>query len=106
MSQARLSAAHRRVAPAQIGREAPDATARVFGHTPSSRALSRTPRSSAACNIMRARNANCCEVEWARTRPRRLVRRALAQTRNRRADPRQRGIEPRLVRLDAAHGAG
>jgi hypothetical protein len=39
----------------------------VFGHTPSSRALSRTPTSSAACNIMRARTANCCEVEWART---------------------------------------
>src|ERR1700682_1445805 len=39
----------------------------VFGHTSSSRALSRTPTSSAACNIMRARNANCCEVEWART---------------------------------------
>src|ERR1700733_310067 len=39
----------------------------VFGHTPSSRALSRTPISSTACNIMRARTANCCEVEWART---------------------------------------
>jgi hypothetical protein len=39
----------------------------VFGHAPSSRALSRTPTSSAACNIMRARRANCCEVEWART---------------------------------------
>jgi hypothetical protein len=38
----------------------------VFGHTSSSRALSRTPTSSAACNIMRARNANCCEVERAR----------------------------------------
>src|ERR1700730_9170439 len=39
----------------------------VFGHTSSSRALSRTPTASAACNIMRARRANCCEVEWART---------------------------------------
>src|SRR6516164_4889171 len=39
----------------------------VFGHTSSSRALSRTPILSAACKIMRARNANCCEVEWART---------------------------------------
>src|SRR5271169_5497793 len=39
----------------------------VFGHTPSSRALSRTPTSSAACNIMRIRNANCCDVEWARS---------------------------------------
>jgi hypothetical protein len=39
----------------------------VFGHTSSARALSRTPTSSAACNIMRARRANCCEVEWART---------------------------------------
>src|SRR5271170_7893303 len=39
----------------------------VFGHTSSSRALSRTPMLSAACKIMRARNANCCEVEWART---------------------------------------
>jgi hypothetical protein len=39
----------------------------VFGHTSSSRALSRTPTPSAACNIMRARNANCCEVERART---------------------------------------
>src|SRR6202166_3058814 len=38
----------------------------VFGHTSSSRALSRTP-TSAACNIRRARSANCCEVEWART---------------------------------------
>jgi hypothetical protein len=39
----------------------------VFGHTSSSRALSRTPTSSAACNIMRIRNANCCDVEWARS---------------------------------------
>jgi hypothetical protein len=39
----------------------------VFGHTSSSRALSRTPILSAACKIMRARNANCCEVEWPRT---------------------------------------
>src|SRR6516165_7371746 len=39
----------------------------VFGHTSSSRALSRTPILSAACKIMRARDANCCEVEWART---------------------------------------
>src|SRR5262252_5156160 len=39
----------------------------VFGHTSSSRALSRTPILSAACKIMRARNANCCEVEWDRT---------------------------------------
>src|SRR5215471_4894755 len=39
----------------------------VFGHTSSSRALSRTPILSEACKIMRARNANCCEVEWART---------------------------------------
>src|SRR5215469_8058681 len=39
----------------------------VFGHTSSSRALSRTPILSTACKIMRARNANCCEVEWART---------------------------------------
>jgi hypothetical protein len=38
----------------------------VFGHTSSSRALSRTPTLSAACKIMRARNAACCEVEWAR----------------------------------------
>src|SRR5580698_3810928 len=38
----------------------------VFGHTASSRALSRTPTSSAACKIMRARNAAYCEVEWAR----------------------------------------
>lgn len=29
--------------------------------------LSRTPTLSAACNIMRARNANCCEVERAGT---------------------------------------
>src|SRR3984893_12919291 len=39
----------------------------VFGHTSSSRALSRTPTPSAACRIMRARNANCCGVEWVRT---------------------------------------
>ena len=39
----------------------------VGGHTSSSRALSRTPILSAACKIKRARNANCCEVEWART---------------------------------------
>src|SRR5580658_8384863 len=39
----------------------------VFGHSSSSRALSRTPTSSAACNIMRIRNANCCDVEWARS---------------------------------------
>src|SRR5271156_2954423 len=39
----------------------------VFAHTSSPRALSRTPMLSAACKIMRARNANCCEVEWART---------------------------------------
>src|SRR6266852_926335 len=39
----------------------------VFGHTSSSRALSRTPTPSAACRIMRARTANCCGVEWVRT---------------------------------------
>src|ERR1700704_5299996 len=39
----------------------------VFGHTPSSRALSRTPTSSAACRIMRARKAKCCGVERVRT---------------------------------------
>src|SRR4030081_3228097 len=39
----------------------------VFGHTSSSRALSRTPTSSAACRIMRARKAKCCGVERVRT---------------------------------------
>src|SRR6266568_4265851 len=39
----------------------------VFGQTPSSRALARTPIPSAACNTMRARKANCCGVEWVRT---------------------------------------
>src|SRR5215204_1046971 len=39
----------------------------VFGHTPSSRALARTPFPSATCRIRRARNANCCGVEWVRT---------------------------------------
>jgi hypothetical protein len=39
----------------------------VFGQTPTSRALARTPISSAACRMMRARNANCCGVEWVRT---------------------------------------
>src|ERR1043166_6428815 len=39
----------------------------VFGQTPSSRALSRTPTPSAACRMIRARNANCCAVEWLRT---------------------------------------
>ena len=34
----------------------------VFGHT-----LARTPTSPAACRIIRARNANCCGVEWVRT---------------------------------------
>src|SRR3974390_1808545 len=38
----------------------------VFGQTPSSRALSRTPTPSAACTIIRARSANCCAVEWVR----------------------------------------
>ena len=38
--------------------------------------------------------------------PRGLVRRAMAQARNGRPNPWQRGIEPRLVRVDAAHGAG
>jgi hypothetical protein len=39
----------------------------VFGHTPSSRPLSRTRTPSAACKMMRARSANCCGVEWTRT---------------------------------------
>src|SRR4030088_2987553 len=39
----------------------------VFGHTSSSSALSRTPTPSAASNMMRARRANCCGVEWVRT---------------------------------------
>src|SRR5579863_340608 len=39
----------------------------VFGQTPSSRALARTRVPSAACRIMRARNAACCGVEWVRT---------------------------------------
>ena len=39
----------------------------VFGHMSSSRALSRTPTASPASKIMRARNANCWDVEWART---------------------------------------
>jgi hypothetical protein len=39
----------------------------VFGHTPSSRPLSRTPTPFAACKMMRARMANCCGVEWVRT---------------------------------------
>src|ERR1700730_2331064 len=39
----------------------------VFGHTSSSRALSRTPTPSSACRIMRARKANYCGVEWVRT---------------------------------------
>src|SRR3977135_244027 len=39
----------------------------VFGQTPSSRALARTRVPSAACRIIRARTANCCDVEWLRT---------------------------------------
>ena len=39
----------------------------VFGQTPSSRALSRTPMPSTACKMMRARSATCCGVEWVRT---------------------------------------
>jgi hypothetical protein len=39
----------------------------VFGHTSSSSALSRTPTPSAASNMMRARRASCCGVEWVRT---------------------------------------
>src|ERR1700682_3209942 len=39
----------------------------VFGHTPSSRPLSRTPTPAAACRMTRARMANCCGVEWIRT---------------------------------------
>jgi len=39
----------------------------VFGQTPSSRALARTPIASAACKIRRARIASCCGVEWVRT---------------------------------------
>jgi hypothetical protein len=35
----------------------------VFGHTSSSRALSRTPTPSAACSIMRVDKANCWGVE-------------------------------------------
>jgi hypothetical protein len=35
----------------------------VFGHTSSSRALSRTPTPSAACSIMRVHKANCWGVE-------------------------------------------
>jgi hypothetical protein len=46
----------------------------VFGHTPTSRALSRTPMPSAACRIRRARTLNCCGVEWARTSPSKTVR--------------------------------
>ncbi len=63
----------RRAARARTGREAPcrhrpRQYRTVFGHTSSSRALSRTPTSSAAaCIIMRIRNANCCDVEWARS---------------------------------------
>jgi hypothetical protein len=67
-----LTAAHRSAARA---RTAPSAACRhrlrqyrtVFGHTSSSRALSRTPTPSAACRIMRARKANCCGVERLRT---------------------------------------
>jgi hypothetical protein len=39
----------------------------VFGHTSSSRALSRTPTPSAASSIMRAHKANCWGVERLRT---------------------------------------
>ena len=39
----------------------------VLGHTPSSRALSRTPTPADACKIMRARKATCCDVERVRT---------------------------------------
>ena len=69
MSQARPSAAHRRAAPAHTGRDAPVASARA--NTAPSSATRRVParsrarqHSSAACNTMRARTANCCEVEW------------------------------------------
>src|SRR5262252_8929642 len=53
--------------PSGASRQRPLQYRTVFGHTASSRALSRTPILSAACKIMQARNANCCEVEWART---------------------------------------
>src|ERR1700687_4223331 len=39
----------------------------VFGQTPSSRALLRTPIPSTACKMMRARSATCCGVECVRT---------------------------------------
>jgi hypothetical protein len=46
----------------------------VFGHTQSSRALSRTPTPAAACRIRRARRANCCGVAWVRISGSRMPR--------------------------------
>ena len=40
----------------------------VLRHTPSRCAAALTPTPSPAKRIMRARNATCCGVEWARTR--------------------------------------